>query len=79
VHINRGKLTAGSLQVTVFAGFGFPDSGAKIQLDSFTYATPEHGSSLALLAMGAAGLVALRQWRDAQTKSRTATLQGSAD
>ena len=79
LHINGGKPTTGSLQVTVFAGFNSHDRGAKVQLNSFTYATPEQGSSLALLAMGAAGLVALRQWKDGQKKSRTVTLQGSAD
>jgi hypothetical protein len=69
VHINGGKPTTGSLQVTVFAGFNLQDSGAKVQLNSFTYATPDQGSSLALLAMGAGGIVALRRLRGAQGRS----------
>jgi hypothetical protein len=65
LHINNGKLTSGSLEVTVT-----PD---KIQLDSLTYNTrnniPDQGSSLALLAMGAGGILALRRWRAEQEHS----------
>jgi hypothetical protein len=67
LNINNGAPTQGSLEVT--AGFG------EIDLDSFTYnsntpvagsrvaAVPDQGSSLALLAMGASGILALRRWR----------------
>ncbi len=65
LHINNGALTKGSLEVIVFAGTGFPNS-TRVQLDSFTYKTPDQGSSLALLAMGAGGILALRRWRTAQ-------------
>ena len=61
LHINNGKLTSGSLEVSVTTD--------KIQLDSFTYKTPDQGSSLALLAMGAGGILALRRWRAAQGRS----------
>jgi hypothetical protein len=65
LHINNGKMTSGSLAVTVT-----PD---KVQLDSFTYnntpATSDNGDSLALLAMGAGGVLALRRWRAAQARS----------
>jgi hypothetical protein len=63
LHINGGTLTTGSLEVTV-SGDGL------IQLDSLTYNTrdaiPDQGSSLALLAIGAGGVLALRRWRAAQ-------------
>ena len=69
LHINGGAPTQGSLEVTVFP--------REILLDSFTYtsntsvqgasrAVPDQGSSLALLAMGAGGVLALRRWRAAQ-------------
>jgi hypothetical protein len=60
LHINGGARTRGSLEVTV--------SGANISLDSLTYTstTPDQGSSLALLAMGAGGILALRRWRAAR-------------
>ncbi len=65
LHINNGKLTSGSVEVTVTPG--------RVQLDSFTYnntpATPDNGSSLALLAMGAGGILAFRRWRAAQARS----------
>jgi len=72
LHINGGTPTRGSLEVTV--------AYAKVQLDSFTYntpgqgsrfgpAVPDQGSSLGLLAMGAAGILALRRWRAAQERS----------
>jgi hypothetical protein len=72
LHINGGAPTRGFLQVTVFV--------SKIDLVSLTYtsnasnpassrAVPDQGSSLALLAMGATGVLALRRWRDAQTRS----------
>jgi hypothetical protein len=70
LHINSGAPTSGSLEVTVSAG--------TVQLDSVTYtsntpvdgsritAVPDQASSLALLAMGASGVLALRRWRAAQ-------------
>ena len=65
LHINGGALTKGSLEVTV--------SPQEIQLDSFTYNTRENvadqGSSLALLAIGASGVLALRRLRTAQKHS----------
>ena len=61
LHINGGARTRGSLEVTV--------GGHRIQLDSFTYKTPDQGSSLALLAMGAGGILALRRWRTEQAGS----------
>jgi len=69
VHINGGVLTKGSLKVTVFAGTGLNNNSTRVQLDSFTYKTPDQGSSLALLAMGAGGILALRRWRAAQGRS----------
>ena len=67
LHINNGALTEGSLEVTV-TDFG-PHGPAEIRLDSLTYNTraniPDQGSSLALLAMGAGGILALRRWRAA--------------
>jgi hypothetical protein len=74
LHINGGAPTVGSLEVTV-SNSSFPT----VQLDSFSYNTtgqtsglasshtvPDYGSSLALLAMGASGVMALRRWRGAQ-------------
>jgi hypothetical protein len=72
LHINGGSPTRGSLEVTVSRG--------GIQLDSLTYTSntaverasrtvPDQGSSLALLAMGAGGILALRRWRAAQGRS----------
>ena len=69
LHINGGAPTRGSLEVTV--------TPREIELDSFTYASntpvkgsigsvPDQGSSLALLAMGAGGILAFRRWRAAQ-------------
>jgi hypothetical protein len=73
LHINGGAPTEGSLEVTV--------GPLQIQLDSFTYTTPgqgsrslavpDHGSTLALLAMGAGGVLALRRWRAAQARSQS--------
>lgn len=64
--INGGATTNGMLMVTDTAGPGF---NAEVQLDSFTYkstaALPDSGSTLALLAMGAGGVIALRQRRKA--------------
>ena len=75
LHINGGAPTEGSLEVTVFAGTGFNNNSTRVQLDSFTYNTPgqgprslsvpDQGSTLALLAMGAGGILALRRWRAA--------------
>jgi len=71
LHINNGALTEGSLAVTVTV-FG-PHGPAEIDLDSLTYNArnniPDQGSSLALLAMGAGGILALRRWRAAQARS----------
>jgi hypothetical protein len=68
-HINGGALTEGSLEVTVTA-FG-SHGRTEIQLDSLTYNTrvniPDQGSTLALLAMGAGGVLALRRWRGAKS------------
>src|SRR5882724_1639239 len=66
VHINGGVLTKGSLKVTVFAGTGLNNNSTRVQLDSLTYNTPDQGSSLALLAMGAGGVLALRRWRSSE-------------
>ena len=63
LHINGGRQTEGSLEVTVSGVY------PKIQLDSFTYKTPDQGSSLALLAMGVGGILALRRSRAAQGRS----------
>jgi hypothetical protein len=74
LHINGGAPTSGLLQVTVSSGC----CGDGIYLDSLTYntpvqgssrAVPDQGSSLALLAMGAGGVLALRRWRAAQGHS----------
>ena len=65
LHINNGALTQGSLAVTVTV-FG-PHGPAEIDLDSLTYNNvPDQGSTLALLAMGAGGVLALRRCRAAQ-------------
>ena len=72
LHINGGAPTKGFLEVTVSDTF--------INLDSLTYtsttpvagasrAVPDQGSSLALLAMGAGGVLALRRWRAVQGRS----------
>jgi hypothetical protein len=72
LHINGGAPTLGSLEVTVFP--------TEIQLDSLTYdtpgqgsrlaaAVPDRGTSLALLAMGAGGVLALRRWKTDQGRS----------
>ena len=74
LHINGGAPTNGVLQVTVSTR-----DGAEIDLNSFTYTSntpdqrvnsiPDQGSTLALLAMGAGGVLALRRWRGAQGRS----------
>jgi hypothetical protein len=58
LHINGGVRTRGSLEVTV--------GGHRIQLDSFTYNTPDQASTLGLLAMGAGCILALRRWKAEQ-------------
>ena len=67
LHINGGRQTEGSLEVTVSGVY------PKIQLDSFTYDTRENvldqGSSLALLAIGASGVLAFRRLRTTQKQS----------
>jgi hypothetical protein len=63
LHINNGALTKGSLEVTVLAGFSPLGSGTKVQLDNLSFNVPDQGPSLALLAMGASGVLALRRWR----------------
>jgi hypothetical protein len=69
LRINGGAPTQGFVEVTVFGNY------PKVQLDSFTYNGPvklsgntvsDEGSSLALLAMGAGGILAFRRWRAAQ-------------
>jgi len=67
LHINNGALTKGFLTVTVTV-FG-SHGPAEIDLDSLTYNTPDQGSSLALLAMGASGVLAFRRWKIAQERS----------
>jgi hypothetical protein len=70
LNINNGALTHGSLAVTVTV-FG-THGPAEIDLDSLTYNTrnvADQGSTLALLAMGAGAIVALRRWRGAQARS----------
>jgi len=69
LHINNGKLTEGWLEVSAFAPLTSLSSGAEVRLDSLTYNTPDQGSSLALLAMGAVGVLALRRWKAAQGRS----------
>ncbi len=64
LHINSGRLTHGSLNVTASLD-GFP----KVQLDSFTYNTPDQGSTLALLAVGASGVLAFRRFRAARGRT----------
>jgi len=63
--INNGLLTSGMLEVTGIANY----ASLEIELDSFTYndppAVPDDCSSLALLAVGAGGLIVLRQRRKA--------------
>ena len=77
LHINGGAPTVGSLEVSVSDLF---NNSPTIQLDSLAYntpgpgsrlglAVPDQGSSLALLAMGAAGILALRRRRGAQERS----------
>ena len=61
LDINGGRLTRGFLDVTAS-----PDS---VHLDSFSFNIPENGSSLALLAMGAGGVLALRRWRAARERA----------
>jgi hypothetical protein len=72
LHINGGAPTKGSLEVTV----GTVTGGTGVQLDSFTYndppshaAVPDQGSSLALMTMGASGILALRRWRAVRGRS----------
>jgi hypothetical protein len=72
LHINDGAPTIGSLEVAA--------GRSGVSLDSFTYTSntpsssisstvPEQGSSLALLAIGAGGVLALRRLRAAQKRS----------
>jgi VPDSG-CTERM motif len=74
LRINGGAPTEGLLQVTVSALIGRDNyfGSAEVQLDSFTYnsnnpvqggsiTVPDQGSTLALLAMGAGGVLALRR------------------
>jgi MYXO-CTERM domain-containing protein len=72
LHINGGAPTRGALQVTVSANY--------IVLDTLTYNTPvqfssrtvpDNESSLALLAMGAGGVLALRRRRPVQNGVRS--------
>ena len=77
LRINGGAPIKGSLQVTVSTR---DPHDAEIQLDSFSYNTPtaversgltvpDQGSSLALLAMGAGGVLALRRWRTKESSN----------
>ncbi len=68
LRINGGARTSGSLEVTVLSSL---IQGPEIRLDTLTYTskTLDQGSSLALLAMGAGGVLALRRWRGAQKDS----------
>jgi hypothetical protein len=70
LHINGGRLTKGSLEVTVFTAY---NGNPKIQLDSVTYNSnlPDQGSSRALLAMGAGGVLAMRRWRTGERRSES--------
>jgi len=68
LHINNGKLTEGWLEVRAFAPLTSPSSGAEVRLDSLSYNTPDQGSSLVLLALGAGGILALRRLRAAQKR-----------
>jgi hypothetical protein len=61
-NINGDRLTNGFLEVTV-------DFERGVHLDSFSYNIPENGSSLALLAIGAGGVLALRRWKAARGRS----------
>jgi archaellum component FlaG (FlaF/FlaG flagellin family) len=66
--INNGTTTPGQLEVSVgiyeYALFGeFRDYGSYIQLDSYTYDPIPEPSTLALLALGAGGVLALRRRR----------------
>jgi VPDSG-CTERM motif len=63
LHINGGTPTSGSLNVTVLGSY----ADAEINLNSLTYNTvPDQGSTLALLALGASGVLALRRrWKSA--------------
>jgi hypothetical protein len=68
LHINGGAQTEGSLKVTVSLPIQSRTGiDAKVQLDSLSYnRVPDGGSSLALLALGAGGVVALRRSRTAR-------------
>jgi hypothetical protein len=68
--VNGGAVTDGLLTITSAAQGIMLDPGpgsAQITLDSFSYevntSVPEGGSTLALLALGAGGVIALRQRR----------------
>jgi MYXO-CTERM domain-containing protein len=71
LHINGGELTEGSLEVTVAIPPLAGGRDAWVILDSFTYnAVADQGSSLALLAIGAGGVLALRRRKIAQGPSQ---------
>jgi hypothetical protein len=66
--VNGGAITDGFLTVTAAVGTAlFANSAfAEVTLNSFSYnmaSVPETGSTLGLLALGAAGVIALRQRR----------------
>jgi FG-GAP repeat len=63
-HINGGALTKGSLKVTALGALEEPGRAlAEVRLDSLRFNIPDDTSSLALLAMGASGVLALRRCR----------------
>lgn len=73
LHINGGARTEGSLEVTLSASGFTNKADAKIQLNNLTYdsttSVSDQGSSLALLAMGAGGILAFRRCRATQQRS----------
>jgi hypothetical protein len=85
LHINGGAPTMGSLQVTVFGrlpniqldSFTYNSntptsaqpSSLTVPAQTSSHTVPDQGSSLALLAMGAGGVLAFRRWRRAKVRA----------